>query len=99
MRWWSLLLVSCSLLAFAACPDEDPTKYERLAMQQSEGSHCVEADSCGDLLAVYCDPETDGPIVYFDRTTDEVVATCGGACQIPENNCAETCPPAGWTCD
>ncbi len=63
---------------------------------------CDEPRSCGSVIVLYCSPEVDGPVSFYDNSTGESIMYCGGACMAfdPNNpkNCKK-CPPDEWRCE
>lgn len=73
-----------------------PAIVERLGPD----AHCSAPAFCGDLVAVDCGSEVDGPLYYFDNRSGAPLMTCGGACDMPESMRREgqctACPPPQW---
>jgi hypothetical protein len=57
---------------------------------------------CGDVVAIDCQSNVDGPINYYNNLTGETIMLCGGACLAPNPNdpiACKSCPPDKWKCD
>jgi hypothetical protein len=65
------------------------------------GGVCDAPKYCGDIVSINCNAETDGPYLYFNNATAELVMGCGGECEDPDpadpKSC-KSCPPQEWTC-
>lgn len=64
---------------------------------------CNKVVHCRSLVAVSCQPETDGSLNYYDNTDGSLVMHCGGACMggrgsVGSKVC-EACPPPEWICE
>jgi hypothetical protein len=73
------------------------------ARRPSGEPFCNKVVHCGSLVAVSCQPETDGSLEYYNNTDGTLVMRCGGAClggrgSLGSKVC-EACPPAEWTCE
>jgi hypothetical protein len=49
------------------------------------------------IIRFDCGSNVDGPLVYHDLATGELISQCGGACMMPDENqlrtCVMMCPP------
>ena len=69
-------------------PEVDLSKY-------GPPGFCEVKGWCGDLVAIDCQSEVDGPYYYVDISNDEIVGECGGFCDRAEG-CPTQCPPSQW---
>lgn len=82
-------------IAFIAAMQTEAWKNNRYA--KTFGQNCSYVATCGDIAHISCQPEVDGWTYYVNRTTGQVLDTCGGACET--KNCSDGCPKPGvWTC-
>ena len=65
------------------------------------GRVCEYAGECGNIVAVNCRAEVDGPFLYVDKETEEVIEYCGGHCMTddPTGKYCQNCPPKDWDCE
>lgn len=78
-----------------AVPGDEAPVEDRAAVIDAFGTACRLERICGALWGVDCGAATDGPYLYVEPQSLEVVATCGGACMTQP--CLD-CPPQGWVC-
>lgn len=57
--------------------------------------NCRFIQECGALILVDCNSAADGPAYYINQKTEDLLATCGGACM---RGC-KGCPPKEWVCE
>lgn len=64
------------------------------------GAGCEYAGQCGNIVAINCRAEVDGPFYYIDKQTGGIVEYCGGYCMgdDPTGKYCQHCPPEGWSC-
>ena len=68
----------------------------QMGMERFDGPRCAVERICGPLVGVDCQAAADGPYYYVERDSGQVLAACGGACQMGD---CENCPPSRWTCE
>lgn len=64
-------------------------------VEERYGDRCHLERECGDMIGIDCGAAVDGPYLYLDKESFEVIARCGGRC---DGNPCPDCPPKGWTC-
>src|SRR3954465_102112 len=99
----ALVLVACS----TAPPRQDlaglnPKLYKvYTAWHHATGHECDAPKFCGDVVSINCNAEADGPYLYYDNKTSDLLMACGGACMsVDESNPKDckSCPPKQWQC-
>ena len=64
------------------------------------GTECEYAGQCGNIVAINCRAEVDGPFYYVEKNRGNIIEYCGGYCEAndPTGIYCHNCPPKGWNC-
>jgi len=64
------------------------------------GRACEYSGQCGDIVAINCRAEVDGPFYYVNKNSGEIIEYCGGYCMggDPTGKYCKNCPPKDWNC-
>jgi len=64
------------------------------------GRECEYAGQCGNIVAINCRAEVDGPFYYVDKNIGNIIEYCGGHCMRndPTGKYCQNCPPVDWNC-
>ena len=100
----TLMLVSCdSYKNKPAGESNKSSQGEKKLISDIDQTNCSDIKYCGDIGELNCGAEVDGPLYYFDKQTEEIISTCGGACWRPDEEqqvvCETLCPPPSWDCN
>lgn len=68
----------------------DPKKY---------GRECEYVNECNNIVAINCKAEVDGPFLYVDKNSGEILEYCGGYCMVESEKNCQNCPPKNWNCE
>ena len=65
------------------------------------GRECEYAGKCGNIVAINCRAEVDGPFYYVDKSSGKILEYCGGYCEVddPTGKYCQNCPPEEWSCE
>ena len=101
-------IIALMLVACAATPPRqglgglNPKLYKVYeAWHEDTGHECDAPKFCGDVVSINCNAETDGPYMYYDNKSSELLMACGGYCMsVDESNpkSCKSCPPKEWKC-
>ncbi len=62
--------------------------------------HCRHIATCGEVTKIDCNATTDGPEMYFNNVSGQLLMACGGACMrgpgLPNSKLCTACPPPEW---
>ena len=81
---------------------DDSDEFEKIIMSNPEikMAYCEIVGYCGDVAAVDCGAERDGPLFYVNKYSGKILEYCGGYCMggPKEGKYCINCPPNGWDC-
>ena len=97
LKIWMAAAFFLIVCARAGISEETDSSTIRKINPKNYGVSCEIDDECGDLVAVNCLMEKEGPYYYVNVLTGETAGYCGELCDNGGCDLSE-CPPPEWTC-